>query len=152
MDDVNSKSFGWGWKAGAIVVSVAVVIAVLLIANVDDSPAAQERRCVAFGGTWDRGGTAPQGVCVSDNEGACARRGGQWQRVCRAQDLMCVTATKDAGKQCTDESECERRCLYEGATAKPDGAVTGACQRDNDPCGLFTDVIKGRKGATVLMN
>ena len=77
MDDVNSKYSGWRWKTGAIVVSVAVVIAVLLIANEDDSPAAQERRCVAFGGTWDRGGAAPQGVCVSDNEGACARRGGQ---------------------------------------------------------------------------
>lgn len=82
------------------------------------------------------------------NPAACAAKGGYIQKVCMRQAPVCLIPFKDAGKPCTDKSQCQGRCLYNqgGLLPKPGIKVVGACQRDTDPCGCKTDVIKGKTG------
>lgn len=88
---------------------------------------------------------------------ACFQQGGNWQRVCVAQEYTCVKPFPDAGKACKDSSECKGECLVELVTRcegvgnctdpvvpEPGAEVTGICQRDDDPCGSFIFVRKGR--------
>lgn len=78
---------------------------------------------------------------------ACAAKGGTVRPVCRMQKPACVIAYADAGKTCSDKSDCQGRCLYRGeAPADPATAVTGQCQANSDPCGCFTTVVKGHVG------
>ncbi|WP_310541332.1 hypothetical protein [Phenylobacterium sp.] len=78
---------------------------------------------------------------------ACAARGGTVRPVCRMQRPACVIAYPDAGKTCSDKSDCRGRCLHEGeAPSDPAAAVTGRCQSTSDPCGCFTTVVQGRMG------
>lgn len=77
----------------------------------------------------------------------CAAKGGTVRPVCRMQKPACVIAYADAGKTCSDKSDCQGRCLYRGeAPADPAAAVTGQCQANSDPCGCFTTVVKGHVG------
>jgi hypothetical protein len=66
-----------------------------------------------------------------------------------SQELMCVRAFSDAGTECLDESDCEGECMYEGEGLDAGTAVVGRCQVDDDPCGCFVLVSKGRVGDTV---
>ena|ERR1700733_6468457 len=101
--------------------------------------------------------------CMSDQRGttdaeghACMDHGGTWKRVCLAQEYRCVMSYPDAGKACSDSSECKGQCLVDltdkcdpggGCThAKVPEAgseVRGMCQVANDPCGSFVVVKKG---------
>ncbi|MES2721611.1 MAG: hypothetical protein V4656_00520 [Pseudomonadota bacterium] len=77
----------------------------------------------------------------------CTAKGGTVRPVCRMQRPACVIAYSDAGKTCSDKSDCQGRCLHEGeAPSDPAAAVTGRCQATSDPCGCFTTVVKGRMG------
>ncbi|CAN5851623.1 hypothetical protein BH11PSE1_BH11PSE1_03070 [soil metagenome] len=78
---------------------------------------------------------------------ACAAKGGTVRPVCRMQRPACVIAYADAGKTCSDKSDCQGRCLYTGeAPADPAAPVTGQCQATSDPCGCFTTLVKGHVG------
>jgi hypothetical protein len=78
---------------------------------------------------------------------ACTAKGGTVRPVCRMQKPACVIAYADAGKTCSDKSDCQGRCLHQGeAPADPATAVTGQCQATSDPCGCFTTVVKGHVG------
>jgi hypothetical protein len=45
---------------------------------------------------------------------ACAAKGGSIQPVGKAQIPVCVTPYADAGKACTDKSQCQGACVLEG--------------------------------------
>lgn len=70
---------------------------------------------------------------------ACKAEGGAVMPVCRMQKPMCVLPYKDAGKTCTDNDQCEGRCVAEGETA-----TAGTCEADNDPCGCVTEMVGGK--------
>lgn len=115
-----------------------------------DTQDADADRCVQSGGTWDRDHLRPQGHCISDTAGKCAARGGKWMRVCLNQGLKCVASMRDAGKACTDNSQCVGGCLDVGNPPLSDGTVVGACRRDDDPCGTFSYIVNGRRSGAVL--
>jgi hypothetical protein len=55
----------------------------------------------------------------SEQQVACERRGGQWSRAGSGSLRICVFATRDGGKQCTRESQCEGVCLARSGTCSP---------------------------------
>ena len=85
------------------------------------------------------------------NEADCSTAGGEWKKVGLAGSLACVLKTKDAGKSCTDSSQCEERCL-----AMPDPAdstkVVGQCQVDNQPFGCFAEMENGVAGPALCID
>ena len=96
-------------------------------------------------------------AAAGDERGACANRGGDWRRVCIAQEYRCVMPYRDAGKACSDSSQCDGECLVDLTTKctesgkcvdpvvpKPGDKVMGSCQIDDDPCGSFVIVRDGR--------
>ncbi|MBC6981859.1 hypothetical protein [Caulobacter sp. 17J80-11] len=89
---------------------------------------------------------APKPVADSSVDVAsCQAKGGTVKPVCRRQLPQCVIAYPDAGKSCTDGSQCAGDCLYQGDAA-PGTPVTGQCQADSDPCGCKTPVVGGKVG------
>ena len=76
---------------------------------------------------------------------ACQAKGGSVKPVCRRQIDQCVIAYPDAGKECTDGSQCAGDCLYEGDAA-PGAPASGRCQADSDPCGCKTPIVDGKVG------
>ncbi|MBP9756638.1 MAG: hypothetical protein KBD40_16710, partial [Phenylobacterium sp.] len=54
---------------------------------------------------------------------ACTAKGGTVRPVCRMQRPACVIAYADAGKSCSDKSDCLGRCLYQGEAPQAVGLV-----------------------------
>lgn len=82
----------------------------------------------------------------------CVGKGGKIRPVCRSGRLMCIVAYADAGKSCTDNSDCtSNKCIAEG-----DGQIgqpaSGKCKVANDPCGCTTTVKNGRRSATLCVD
>ncbi len=80
----------------------------------------------------------------AETEAACTAQGGAWRPICRMQTLACVTTFEDAGKVCTDGSDCKSgRCLADGIT---DAGIetSGTCAANDDPCGCFTAIEDGK--------
>jgi hypothetical protein len=61
--------------------------------------------------------------------------------------VMCVTPFPDAGKACSDKSNCSGRCIiaYEklGGIADPSHA-TGQCQADDAQFGCYSEIVGGK--------
>ncbi len=87
----------------------------------------------------------------------CAQEGGKWQLTCLEQEYRCIKPYKDAGKICSDSSECDGECIVDitikcdevGKCSSPKvpnigEPSTGVCQQDNDPCGSFVIIRNGR--------
>jgi hypothetical protein len=89
-------------------------------------------------------GTLDQTVlaALTANPEACAKTGGEVRKVCLMGTPMCVVPFSDAGKTCSDSSECMGDCRGDGS-ATPDQPATGKCVANNDPCGCFQTVEKG---------
>jgi len=84
-------------------------------------------------------------------ESVCAARGGALERVGRAQTLQCVIRFADAGKPCTDGSQCEAgRC--HGPMEAPRENVTGQCQATNTAFGCYTTLTNGRMGPAICVD
>jgi hypothetical protein len=82
---------------------------------------------------------------------ACAAKGGAIQPVGKAQIPTCVVAYADAGKACTDKSQCEGACVLEG-NLEPQGPVTGACQKTNRQFGCYARVVNGKATAAICVD
>lgn len=81
---------------------------------------------------------------LTANPEACAKAGGEVRKVCLMGTPMCVVTFKDAGKVCSDGSECGSgscRLAEMGAPAEQPGK--GICAPTNDPCGCFQMVEDG---------
>lgn len=62
---------------------------------------------------------APALPPVSPEERACLRQGGQWGVAGKSGARTCVRYTKDGGKMCTRQSQCEGVCLARSNTCAP---------------------------------
>jgi hypothetical protein len=95
--------------------------------------------------------TEPMRVAVLD---ACP--GGAVRPVCLSQTDMCVTPYPDAGKKCSDSSQCAGDCLIDMTTycdkegrctdpetPEPGTKSFGVCELDNDPCGSRIEIVNG---------
>jgi hypothetical protein len=83
-------------------------------------------------------------------ENVCGVNGGKWTRVCGEKDYRCLSPYADAGKACSDSSDCEGECVAdivelgpgtEPIFVEPGMKVVGKCQLYDDPCGnrIFVD-------------
>ena len=63
----------------------------------------------------------------------------------------CVMPYADAGKTCTDNSDCSGDCLVTGIV--PTGSATsGTCQRDSDRFGCHQEVVGGMGQAALCID
>jgi hypothetical protein len=114
------------------------------------SPADLANFCRAAGGVWGlHGGRAEHCFFRSEKE-TCIASGGTWQRAGWEQKSRCVRPTRDAGKSCTDSSQCEIACLAEKKPSEDASDLKGQCAATDNPfanCG--TRIEKGRAVRTL---
>lgn len=55
----------------------------------------------------------------SEMQLACEKKGGKWYKVGKGDKRACVRQTKDAGKRCERESQCDSVCLARSGTCAP---------------------------------
>ncbi|APP77828.1 hypothetical protein BJD12_12375 [Xanthomonas vesicatoria ATCC 35937] len=90
----------------------------------------------------------PAADAASTDAASCTAKGGQLRPVGRMQIPRCIVPYADAGKTCTDNSDCSGDCL--ATSIVPTGtATTGTCQRDSDRFGC-RQVVVGGKGQAAL--
>lgn len=82
---------------------------------------------------------------------ACAAKGGSIQPVGKAQIPTCVVPYADAGKACTDKSQCEGACVLEG-NLEPANEVTGQCQKTNRQFGCYAKVVNGKTTGAICVD
>ena len=96
---------------------------------------------------------APEAPAMSVSASACTARGGQMQQVGRMQSWQCVVKYADAGKRCTDASQCEGQCEIAGNSGIAAGAAaTGVCQADSNRFGCRTTVKDGKAEGTLCID
>ena len=84
---------------------------------------------------------------------SCTARGGEMRQVGRMQTWQCVVKYADAGKRCTDASQCEGDCEIAGNSSVAPGArATGVCQADSNRFGCRTTVKDGKAEATLCID
>lgn len=62
---------------------------------------------------------APVVPAKSEAQIACERKGGAWYKIGSGEKRACVRQTKDSGKRCQRESQCEGVCLARSGTCAP---------------------------------
>lgn len=82
----------------------------------------------------------------------CSAAGGTVKPVCRLQRPQCVISYPDAGKACTDGSQCGSGKCVTDRDAAPGAPAQGVCKADNDPCGCVTPVVNGKVGAGLCVD
>lgn len=104
------------------------------------------------------GACAPTGTPTAANPpsaeaqaAACSAKGGAIQPVGKAQIPTCVVPYADAGKACTDKSQCEGQCVLEG-NLEPQDNVTGACQKTNRQFGCYARVVNGKSTGAICVD
>lgn len=68
---------------------------------------------------------------------------------------MCIVQTPDAGKQCTDSSECTGRCTVsdDGEKDLRQGTrANGRCEASNADFGCYAEVRHGRLTGTICVD
>lgn len=83
---------------------------------------------------------------AAQNPEQCGAIGGEWRPICMLGKPACVVAYKDAGKACSDSSECSGQCVTASTGAPPEQPATGVCTPNSDPCGCFQLVENGKAG------
>jgi len=81
----------------------------------------------------------------------CPSRGGHIERRGMFGDRVCVTPYADAGRACTDTSQCAGRCLILLGTPETNGQsypvgrqASGQCEPDNRTFGCYVEIRAGR--------
>lgn len=94
---------------------------------------------------------------------ACSARGGEIRRIGRLQAPTCVVRYADAGKRCTDGSQCLGDCRAEADMPAPPTSSAapartpvpatreGRCQADSNPFGCYTR-LEGGEGVTLCVD
>ncbi len=74
----------------------------------------------------------------------CTKQGGKLEKQGMAQCYLCTIEYADAGKTCSDSSECDGACLNYGDFI-PAGKTNqkGQCSKDNSPFGCYQKIEKG---------
>ena len=90
---------------------------------------------------------------VVDDPAACKSRGGEFRPVCRMHKPACVIRYPDAGKRCTDKSQCAGLCIVDSARPLELGEnAKGRCQEDDDPCGCKIEVKNGKVAGGICVD
>ncbi|MDP3493994.1 MAG: hypothetical protein Q8R82_12845 [Hyphomonadaceae bacterium] len=99
------------------------------------------------------GAPEPEQIVATD-EASCKTQGGDWRPVCRMQQPACITTFPDAGKACTDGSQCAGDCMASPEAGFADGgaAATGVCASNNDPCGCKQKIEDGKATAAICVD
>ena len=96
---------------------------------------------------------APVPPTMSVSSSACTARGGEMRQVGRMQSWQCVVKYADAGKRCTDASQCEGQGEIAGNSGVAPGArAVGQCQADSNRFGCRTTVKDGKAEATLCID
>ncbi|WEK58178.1 MAG: hypothetical protein P0Y52_01185 [Candidatus Brevundimonas phytovorans] len=96
---------------------------------------------------------APEPPQMTISSSACTARGGTMQQVGRMQSWQCVVKYADAGKRCTDASQCQGQCEIPGNSGiAPGTATAGVCQADSNRFGCRTTVKDGKAEATLCID
>lgn len=77
---------------------------------------------------------------------ACAEAGGEVRQEGMMGLPRCVIPYADAGKICSDESDCEGRCLASDDVSDYDaapGEIQGRCEADDSPFGCYAEIHDG---------
>jgi hypothetical protein len=90
----------------------------------DDAPLAALDPIVATGATEARPADVVPEVVVPEadktpEQKACEKKAGTWSRVGENQSQACLHITRDAGKQCRRDRDCESVCLARSGTCAP---------------------------------
>jgi len=86
---------------------------------------------------------APQPNVLNVEPKSCHEKGGVIKSTCMSRTPYCVISFSDAGKQCSDSSECLGRCQIKNQFVKEGTKTTGSCSANNVPCGCYQTVAKG---------
>lgn len=91
-----------------------------------------------------------------DSQPDCEKAGGEWIAWCSPATKSCVMSWPDAGKKCTDSSECaSKTCMVDLTTVCQDGKctdpvipaqgtkATGVCKDMDVSCGSYIEIKKG---------
>ena len=81
----------------------------------------------------------------------CTAKGGTIQPVGKAQIPTCVLPYADAGKACTDKSQCEGQCVIEG-NLEAQGPATGTCQKTNRQFGCYARLVDGKATGAICVD
>ncbi|MET3666316.1 hypothetical protein [Caulobacter sp. 1776] len=95
--------------------------------------------------------TQPAAPSADNLAAACSAKGGAIQPVGKAQIPTCVTPYADAGKACTDKSQCQGACVLEG-NLEPQGDVSGTCQKTDRQFGCYAKVVNGKATAAICVD
>lgn len=84
----------------------------------------------------------------------CAAQGGKMLPQGRMQTERCVLSYADAGKRCTDGSECEGDCRIGDVTGAPRAGAdaVGQCTATSSRFGCYTTVTGGKAEATICVD
>ncbi|WP_082835877.1 hypothetical protein [Croceicoccus bisphenolivorans] len=85
---------------------------------------------------------APVSAGAADAE-SCKAAGGFLDQRGRMQSLICVHPYADAGNACTDNQQCDGKCVT-AVDDGPDGEVVGSCQADDALFGCYAEVVDGK--------
>lgn len=86
------------------------------------------------------------------SEKACAEHNGKWQKVGKLQMPACILTPKDAGKACTDSSQCETRCIAKDPEPKAGEKADGICADSTNLFGCQTYIKDGRSEGTLCID
>ncbi len=73
----------------------------------------------------------------------CQKQGGSLQKQGMAQCYTCTIEYADAGKVCSDSSECQGACLNSNKFTPAGKATKGQCAKTNSPFGCYQKIEKG---------
>lgn len=85
---------------------------------------------------------------IAPTAGQCAAKGAFLDYRGMFGTAMCVTRFPDAGKACSDKSDCSGRCITEDERFLTPAAIgnsaRGLCQPDDSLFGCYAEVVNGR--------
>ncbi len=80
---------------------------------------------------------------------ACIAVGDRVERRGRLQAETCVHSFADAGKACTDSSQCQGKCVSQGNATE---ATAGQCQAHDHQFGCYSEVKAGKAVNTICVD
>lgn len=66
---------------------------------------------------------------------------------------MCVHPYADAGTACTDNQQCDGKCVTAASDeTATDGEIVGQCQADDALFGCFAEVVDGKRVRAICID
>jgi hypothetical protein len=92
-------------------------------------------------------------IATPEERAACAAVGGDIVQDGLAGYEMCRQYLRDAGKACSDSSDCLGRCdVPLNVSVDFDEPVTGQCTANDSPFGCYQSVTKGRAAPPICVD